>query len=1287
MKKITLLLLLFTISVVFSQAQDFSMDFESAPNTIADFNVTSSSGNNSITFETGEDGNTWTWTVFENDNNPALEVVTNPDASGVNTSATVAKFTARIAGANWAGVESAHGDFGPFTLSEANSTVKIMVYKTVISDVGMKFAINSGGAQPEIKVANTVINAWEELSFDFSGQIGTAESIDIDQIIVFPDFASRAQENVIYFDNISFSEKPVVSGTDARLSDLKVDGSTIAGFSMSTLDYDVELAAGTTVVPTITVTENDVNATAVVTAAASLPGSSSVVITAQDGTTTKTYTVAFTVGASSTIDDITFEPGEDGNDWTWAVFENDDNPALEVVSNPDASGANTSATVAKFTARTTGANWAGVESAHGGADVAPFTFDEANSTVKIMVYKTVISDVGLKFAESNGEAQPEIKVANTKINEWEELTFDFSGSIGKGITGIIDQVIVFPDYDSRSQENIVYFDNIKFSAMSGGGSEPTTAAPIPTQAEVNVISIFSDTYTDVASTNFNPGWGQSTIQSIEDIVGNPTLKYDNFNYQGTILGSIQDLSGMEFMHIDMWTSNATAVSVFPISVATGEKSVALTIEASEWKSYDIPLTEFTDQGLSMADIKELKFDGQSGVTPSTIYLDNIYFYKIDETTNATLGDLQIDGTTVPGFSSGTIAYDVELAFGTTIVPTVTATSTNVDANVAITPAVSLPGTTSILVTAEDGTTTMTYTIAMTVRAEVSTDASLSSISIDDTAISGFDSETLAYEFGVPEGTTVVPTVTVSSTDIAADVQITAATEIPGTTAIVVTAEDGVTTVTYTVAFSIKEELTLSIDFEGGSYDFVDFDGGTATVITNPQSSGINTSATVAQIVRDGGAIWAGSKLELSDNIDFSSNNTFSMKVYSPRVDVPVRFKLESSSGGWAQVEVNTTVANEWETLNFDFTGTASDTYNQLVFMFDFEATGDGSANSTFLFDDIEFYDVTGGLDQIDLPVDFESSTVFYELTDFGGAATELTVDPSNSSNTVATTIKTAGAATWAGTTIGTNRGFASVIPITESETVISMKVFSPAAGTTVRMKAEDHNDVTLTVETEAVTTVANSWEILTFDFSNVATGTNPFNLSTNFDKVSVFFDFGNEGSGDTYYWDDVMFGASSCVDIPKPEITVDNNNSAAITLTSSSDIGNQWFKDASVIVGGTESTLEVTSVGVYTVQVSVEGCKSPMSDELPIIITDLDEISNLNISVYPNPTSASLEILGLKGQPKDIQLLDVSGKSTTVRFNRSGNVFSANIENVPNGIYVLIIQSENVNHKIRIIKK
>ena len=158
---------------------------------------------------------------------------------------------------------------------------------------------------------------------------------------------------------------------------------------------------------------------------------------------------------------IDFETGGYGADWTWTVFENETNPPLKIVSNPNSSGLNTSLKVAKFTALQAGAPWAGCESKHG-SDIGSFKFDANNSIVKIMVYKTVISDVGLKFVEASGEAQPEVKVANTKINEWEELTFNLTGSIGKGITGIIDQIVVFPDFQDRSSDNIVYFDNISF---------------------------------------------------------------------------------------------------------------------------------------------------------------------------------------------------------------------------------------------------------------------------------------------------------------------------------------------------------------------------------------------------------------------------------------------------------------------------------------------------------------------------------------------------------------------------------------------------------------------------------------------------------------------------------------------------------------------------------------------------------------------------------------------------------------------------------------------------------
>jgi hypothetical protein len=166
------------------------------------------SQNAPINFETAGNGATWNWITFENGANAPLQIVANPNASGINTSSTVAKLTTLIAGATFAGVESVHqlsvpsgpSAFGSYSITASNCTVKIMVYKSVISDVGIKFVNATNGSTGEIKKSNSVINQWEELIFDFSSKIGETN----DQIVIFPDFQTRTSDNICYFDNITF---------------------------------------------------------------------------------------------------------------------------------------------------------------------------------------------------------------------------------------------------------------------------------------------------------------------------------------------------------------------------------------------------------------------------------------------------------------------------------------------------------------------------------------------------------------------------------------------------------------------------------------------------------------------------------------------------------------------------------------------------------------------------------------------------------------------------------------------------------------------------------------------------------------------------------------------------------------------------------------------------------------------------------------------------------------------------------------------------------------------------
>lgn len=410
------------------------------------------------------------------------------------------------------------------------------------------------------------------------------------------------------------------------------------------------------------------------------------------------------------------------------------------------------------------------------------------------------------------------------------------------------------------------------------------------------------------------------------------------------------------------------------------------------------------------------------------------------------------------------------------------------------------------------------------------DVSLSDLKVDDVTITEFTPTTNSYTITLEAGTTAVPTVTATTTDSAAVLEILAAEQIPGTTLINVLGSDGFTRASYSVVFKLPitdfPPLSLPIDFEEGPYNFVDFDGGIATVIPNPQSSGINTSATVAKLVKGAGAPWAGSKLILEEPLDFTTENSFSMKVFSPRADMPILLKLETTNGAEPDNIVNTTIANEWETLVWNYPDVVSGRYEQLVFMFDIGTVGDGSENFTFLFDDVIQFNDTGALTKIDLPVTFEDSTVSYELTDFEGAESIITEDPVDTSNKVAAVTRPAGSGGYAGTTVGSELGFASRIPFSENETRLSIDVYSPTVGTVIRVKVESHLDNTLTAETDMTTTVANEWETLVFDLSNVVPNTNPFNLNTTFDKASIFFNVGVNGNGETYYWDNFVFGSS-----------------------------------------------------------------------------------------------------------------------------------------------------------------
>ncbi len=165
--------------------------------------------------------------------------------------------------------------------------------------------------------------------------------------------------------------------------------------------------------------------------------------------------------------------------------------------------------------------------------------------------------------------------------------------------------------------------------------QPLASAPAPPYRNPSdVISVFSAAYTNIGVDYF-PDWGQAGQGSgwtMFDLNGDEMLQYINLSYQGNQFDAPVNVTAMEYIHMDVWTaSEGLQMETSLISLTNGEKPVWSDLTANEWTSIDIPISAFTDQGLTVADIHQLKYVAEPWAA-GTVFIDNIYFYKSPSST-------------------------------------------------------------------------------------------------------------------------------------------------------------------------------------------------------------------------------------------------------------------------------------------------------------------------------------------------------------------------------------------------------------------------------------------------------------------------------------------------------------------------------------------------------------------------------------------------------------------------------------------------------------------------------
>ena len=148
--------------------------------------------------------------------------------------------------------------------------------------------------QTVITTQPTTVDTWVEQTGTYTNEIERQVRIKFSKF--GGTSASPSNLNQLWFiDDVSLNFASGLGNItdDTSLSDLTIDGTTISGFSPLETNYDVYLPEGTTTVPTVVAITTDVDATNVITDATSLPGTTSILITAEDETTTSTVTVNF----------------------------------------------------------------------------------------------------------------------------------------------------------------------------------------------------------------------------------------------------------------------------------------------------------------------------------------------------------------------------------------------------------------------------------------------------------------------------------------------------------------------------------------------------------------------------------------------------------------------------------------------------------------------------------------------------------------------------------------------------------------------------------------------------------------------------------------------------------------------------------------------------------------------------------------------------------------------------------------------------------------------------------
>ena len=290
--------------------------------------------------------------------------------------------------------------------------------------------------------------------------------------------------------------------------------------------------------------------------------------------------------------------------------------------------------VIKITSNATGQIWQGLDV------ILPTNYRltaATQLTMQLDVYSTTAIVIAPKAQGGVTGAPESVTTATHNGSGWQTLTFTFNQSLDNKVpaNGDYSDFALHINWNVASNTygapdgRIFYIKNLKgLSAVAPVVPAPTVAAPTPpVRVATDVISIFSNAYSNVPLAELPTDWSQTTFTALQ-IQGNNTWKsVGEFLGMVTNYASGINLTSMEKMHIDYWTPDANPIGVKIVNTLTTPVSDAFaflgtTTVTGSWQSVDINMSAFTLTDKTK--ITQLLIDPTG---PATVYIDNFYFWK------------------------------------------------------------------------------------------------------------------------------------------------------------------------------------------------------------------------------------------------------------------------------------------------------------------------------------------------------------------------------------------------------------------------------------------------------------------------------------------------------------------------------------------------------------------------------------------------------------------------------------------------------------------------------------